>query len=310
MIRVISFGGKYAVFDSESLALIPVGPLAVPMVPYLKEPLPTDCPVSIRYALAQYPSPEISATYAVLREAWENGLLFAPERTEEPPVSSVTLEAPTKEAIKAAASVVSAAVGAACSADGIAAGGKFPVDVILSGNDDPFSAVSALKEAIPCASVSVFLRGPAPFARLSEEANVFVTVCGAADPLLASLTGTDAVPFLDLPAGELVPAVEALASAGFGRISSLPASPEDARALAAKLRRMKAAAPSFLPFSVSRSGSVLLPRRTANVAADGTVSRPVPPAPAQSPFRLLAPSTSPWDLACAEQAVNFAALQA
>ncbi|MCQ2425016.1 MAG: hypothetical protein MJ070_02625 [Lachnospiraceae bacterium] len=292
MIRVISFGGKYAVFDSESLALIPVGPLAVPMVPYLKEPLPVDCPVSIRYALAQYPSPEISATYRTLREAWENGLLFAPARTEEPPVSRVILASPTSAAISAAS--------------GIAADAPYPVSVLLSDPDDPLSAVALVKEAIPSASVSVLLHGVAPSAPLLAVAEVLVVVRGASDPILSSLAGTAAVPVLDVPAGDLVNAVAALSAAGFTRISSLPASPEDARALAAKLRRMKDAAPSFLPFTLVRSGNVLRPVREAFIAPDGAVSRPVTPSPAQSPFCLLSSSSDPWSLACADQAVTLA----
>lgn len=294
MIRVISFGGKYAVFDSESLALIPVGPLAVPMVPYLKEPLPADCPVSIRYALAQYPSPEISATYQTLREAWEKGLLFAPARTSEPPVSRVILASPTEAAIASAA--------------GIAASAPYPVEVLLSDPSDPLSAVAAVKEAIPTASVSVLLHGVVPSAPLLAAAEVLVVVHGASDPLLSDLSGTSAVPVLDVPAGELVPAVEALSASGFRRISSLPSSPEDARALAAKLRRKKDAAPVFLPFSLVHKDNLLLPVREALIAPDGTVSLPDPPS-AASPFRLLSPSSSPWSLACAEQALNLALMR-
>ena len=286
MIRVISFGGKYAVFDSESLALIPVGPLAVPMVPYLCEPLPADCPVSIRYALAQYPSPEISATYAALRDAWEKGLLFAPPRQEQPPVNRVTLTEVSDRALKAAAALA-------------------PAQVILTDPSAPEEAVGRVREAVAGASVTVCLDGKLPSPALLSEAEVLVTVKGVSDPLLSALAGTSAVPVLNVPAGELVSAVEALSAMGFPKISSLPASPEEAKTLAARLRRKKEAAPVFLPFALAREGNVFLPVREAAIDGDGTVIPSVPPTAAQTPFDLLSPSSSPWQLACAGQAVNL-----
>lgn len=77
MLHIFKVSGKKIAFDSASGAFIPLTALANKMLGALTAPLTPLCPTSLRYELAKYDSEDVSDTYEVLYELYENGLLYA-----------------------------------------------------------------------------------------------------------------------------------------------------------------------------------------------------------------------------------------
>ncbi len=169
-------------------------------------------------------------------------------------------------------------------------------------------AVRAVRASVPEAEVFLKLRDTVPSAALCAacETTVFLSALdGTPDPsLTAAVRDAGAAAGLLSPAG-LLASFDCLCAAGFRKIDSQPASPEEAKRLASKLRRMKDDAPAFLPFRLRTSDGRPVPVRAASVLPDGTAVPAVPPAPGSTPFRLITPDPSAWSLACAEYGVSL-----
>ncbi len=82
MIHVFKVNGDRFVFDRGSGSVSSISSLQYKMLSYLKPPLTSELPTSLRYDLAKFDSGMVEDAYDGLYTLWEQGKLFSEESVQ------------------------------------------------------------------------------------------------------------------------------------------------------------------------------------------------------------------------------------
>ena len=90
MVHLFSQQGYNIALDSASGAVHVLTGIAAEMLRLLKPPMSPECPVSVRYGLAKYPSEEVKEAYSDLYSLYEEGMLFSEDMKGVSPASDAS----------------------------------------------------------------------------------------------------------------------------------------------------------------------------------------------------------------------------